>query len=431
MAKVDLSNAYRSVRIHPSNYSATGLKWLFANEDRPRFFVDTRLPFGASRSPFIFNSITQSVRRMMAKRGFSNVVVYLDDFLIIERTLSACNAALHTLLNLLRRLGFHVNYSKLEGPSQIVTFLGVTINSINMSLSLPQQKLTQLADQLTVFSNRKRATCNQLQSLAGKLAWASRVVRGGRTFLRRILDAIPTIRKPSHKVKLTHAFQEDITWWRNFLHHFNGTAACTVPAAITDVHVDACNSGSGVAFGNDWQYVNWRCDWPAAANLHINHKETLSFLIAARRWAHIWSNHRIIIYTDSMTAMSIINKGTSRNKLVMAALRELFWLSAIFNFEIKAAFIPGSSNTLSDTISRLLEPGQLASLFSLTYLYASPVTLATFLDALPYHITYSASRLLSSQINPLCRWSATWMPTLLSTGVMHLPQTQKRPTRLS
>ena len=332
LAKVDLSNAYRSVRIHPSNYSATGLKWVFQNETRPQFLVDTRLPFGASRSPYIFNALTQSVRRMMARRGFTNVVVYLDDFLIIEPDLAACQRALKTLLHLLRQLGFHINYSKLEGPSQVITFLGVEIDSNAMSLSLPQRKLSQLADQLTIFSSRTRATCNQLQSLAGKLAWASRVVRGGRTFLRRILDTIPTVRRPSHKVKLTPAFQEDIAWWRDFIRLFNGTTACTSPAPITTVHVDACNNGSGIAYGSDWQYTHWRCDWPAAANLHINYKEALSFLIAARRWAHVWSNHRVIIHTDSTTAMAIINKGTCRNKLVMAALRELFWLSAMFNF---------------------------------------------------------------------------------------------------
>ena len=49
MAKVDLKNAYRSVRIHPSNYAATGISWKFNSERYHRFLFDTRLPFGARK----------------------------------------------------------------------------------------------------------------------------------------------------------------------------------------------------------------------------------------------------------------------------------------------------------------------------------------------------------------------------------------------
>ena len=31
-AKIDLANAYRSVKLHPSNFKATGLKWQFKGE---------------------------------------------------------------------------------------------------------------------------------------------------------------------------------------------------------------------------------------------------------------------------------------------------------------------------------------------------------------------------------------------------------------
>ena len=66
MAKVDLCSAYRSVRIHPSNYAATGLKWTFSGDRDPTVLVDTRLPFGAKRSPEIFNALSQAVCRIMA-----------------------------------------------------------------------------------------------------------------------------------------------------------------------------------------------------------------------------------------------------------------------------------------------------------------------------------------------------------------------------
>ena len=42
----------------------------------------------------------------------------------------------------------------------------------------------------------------------------------------------------------------------------------------------------------------------------------------------------------------------------MSNLRELFWLSAQFNFSVKAIHIPGIINILPDAISRLHEPKQ-------------------------------------------------------------------------
>ncbi|VDI19826.1 Hypothetical predicted protein [Mytilus galloprovincialis] len=51
LAKVDLSNAYRSVKVHASNYPYTGLHWRFQGDDQDTFFYDTKLPFGAAQSP--------------------------------------------------------------------------------------------------------------------------------------------------------------------------------------------------------------------------------------------------------------------------------------------------------------------------------------------------------------------------------------------
>ena len=150
-AKVDLANAYRSVRIHPSNYSATGLKWTFAGESKPRWMIDRSLPFGARASPFHFNKLSQAVRDMMQRRGFQ-VVAYLDDFLIVAPTYATCLAGLNTLISLLRKLGFHINYSKVEGPLQRIVFLGLVLDSVNRTLEIPQPKLQEMYQELTLSS---------------------------------------------------------------------------------------------------------------------------------------------------------------------------------------------------------------------------------------------------------------------------------------
>ena len=39
----------------------------------------------------------------------------------------------------------------------------------------------------------------------------------------------------------------------------------------------------------------------------------------------------------------------------MNSLRNVFWMSAIYNFRLKAVYYPGKFNTVADSISRLHE----------------------------------------------------------------------------
>ena len=89
MAKIDLNHAYRWRPIYSANNQATGCQWRFSGNDFDNCFYDTRLPFGAESSPEIFHRPTQAVRRMVGKRGFVNMIVYLDNFHVIGATRSA------------------------------------------------------------------------------------------------------------------------------------------------------------------------------------------------------------------------------------------------------------------------------------------------------------------------------------------------------
>ena len=364
-AKIDLKSAYRSVNIHPSNYNFTGLKWKFSGDKEDTYLFDSKLPFGARKSPFIFHRLTQSVRRMMLRRGFEKIIVYLDDFLIISETFEECKLVLTTLLKLLRELGFYINWSKVVDPTRCITFLGINLNSIDMCLELSEDKCKALEEELTSFYSKVRASKRQIQSLAGKLNWACQAIHGGRIFLRRILDAQNKLNRPTHKLILDYNFKADILWWLNFMKVFNGKAMFLDYKNEYYVHTDACNEGAGIAFGMDWAYTNWELDWPEVKHMHINHKETLTVTLAAKRWAPFWRNSKITIITDSMCTMGVINKGTSKNNIIMENLREMFWLSAIYNFDIKAIHIPGAQNEIPDAISRLNEAKQWSRLSNL------------------------------------------------------------------
>lgn len=360
LAKCDLSEAYRSVKIHPSNYKFTGLKWKFSDPNSPSqdgggftYLYDTRLCFGARRAPYIFNKLTQAVVVMMKNKGY-DVVAFLDDFLLICETQTECLAAMQTLLKLLRELGFAINYSKLVTPTQRLTFLGVELDTVQMNLKLPKDKLHDLRESLLNMYGKPKTTRRDLQRLAGKLNWATQCIYGGVFYLRRLHDVIATLRSPWHRTRITRAMRADMEWWLTYLESFNGNVPMIDPRPLTPIYTDACLTSAGAVFGSDFVYYPWK-GWPEATSCPINAKETLAFEIALTSWAHKLKDRKILIHCDNQCAVATINKGSSRNPVVMASLRRIFWLSVKFNFKIIAKYYSACENKIADAVSRFHE----------------------------------------------------------------------------
>ena len=394
-AKLDLLAAYRSVAIHPSEYQMTGLKWIFKGNTEPTYLFDSRLPFGARKGPAIFHRISQAIRRCMARRGYKEMAAYIDDFLVVGRTFEECNKSLQELMKLVRKLGFYISYDKVEGPSQKITFLGLQICTTDCTLSLGEDKLVKLEDQLRQFSMRKRATLRQLQRLAGSLNYATRAVRGGKFFLRRILDVMHPLQKKGHKAQLSAEFKKDVAWWLTYMRVFNGTVYYS---DIPNVHVwvDACNVSAGAFCNGDWCYTVFQCDIPAASNLHINYKETVAVVNAVTMWADRFKYRNIIVHTDSTATKGIINKGYTKNVFINALLRKMFWSCVNHNCQVIAVSVPGALNQMADTISRLHERGK-PELLSLLLSYWSHKAYPMSIDLLE-HMTVKTFRFLCLQM---------------------------------
>ena len=354
LAKIDLSQAYRSVGISVQSQGATGLQWTF--DDGNKFYLfDTKLPFGAKASPTIFHRLTQAVKRMMARRGHASIVVYQDDFLVTSHNYQDCYNVWRTLMILLRELGFKINYNKLVPPTNCLVFLGIQICTLRCELSLDEDRLSSIRTCVADFQARKRVTKQQLQSLVGKLNFAARVVRGARLFLRHIFDAIARLKKRHHKLRLCGAVKEDLLWWDKFLSHFNGVAAFIDDTPITPVLTDSSLFAGGAFCNGDFYYTVWHADFATIADTCINYKEAMIATLAVRRWGHLLTNRTVIIYTDNMCAATILNKNTCKNKVLLQSLQEMFWTAVKYNFVVKAIYMPGYLQTLPDSISRLQE----------------------------------------------------------------------------
>jgi hypothetical protein len=135
---------------------------------------------------------------------------------------SALGAVPKGVINLIESLGLLINWSKTCEPSQLMTYLGIQIDCVNRRLTLPDEKLEKFRVLVDEWSRRKRVTKLELQGFLGKLNWAARVVRGGRTFLHRLINLLCHVRDSHHHVRITTLAKEDINWWKSGLLHFHG-----------------------------------------------------------------------------------------------------------------------------------------------------------------------------------------------------------------
>ena len=356
MAVVDLKSAYRSVHIRPAEHAITGLKWRFTNQSEPLIMCDTRLPFGARKSPAIFNRITQAVARSLRRDGH-HVVVYLDDFFVCGPDFDSCKATFDVLITLLRGLGFQISWKKIVDPCQRLAFLGVQIDTVTGLLSLKPEKVQEVLNLLDIYQQRKRASRNQLESLAGKLCWASHVVPWGRAHIRSIFSLMSSLKSPTHKCRLGD-LQPDLHWWRYWLDSGLNWRHIWPPSEQLNEYTDACSEAGGAFCNGNWFYVHWPSDVPRLTVHHINTKELAAVVMAAQVWRQNWANHHVVIHTDNQVTAAVINNGTARNSTCLDLLKHLASLALEFNFTISASYIPGIDNVMADTISRLHEPGK-------------------------------------------------------------------------
>ena len=88
-------------------------------------------------------------------------------------------------------------------PTRVITFLGITLDTVLMEARLPEDKLEKAKALLEDFQRQQKVTLRVLQSFIGILNFACTVIVPGRAFLRRIIDMTVGVQKPHHHIRLT------------------------------------------------------------------------------------------------------------------------------------------------------------------------------------------------------------------------------------
>ena len=221
LAKMDIESTYRLIPVHPQDCILQAVEW-------EEIYVDPILPFGLRSAPKMFNTVADALNWGLQQAGIRFIQHYLDDFIIRAPPHSdECQRAVQTLDKVCAQLGVPMAPHKQDCPTTRLIFLDIQIDTVSGELCLPEEKLQRLRTLLQEWGSRKTCRRKQLESLIGLLSHAYKVVRSGRSFLRRLLGllhATGSRLKGNSILRLNKECRANIAWWEKFVDRCNGVS---------------------------------------------------------------------------------------------------------------------------------------------------------------------------------------------------------------
>jgi hypothetical protein len=348
LAKLDLKDAYLTVPVHPSHQKYLRFTW------KGRIFQFTCLAFGLAPAPRYFTKILKVVAAFLRRQGM-RLIVYLDDILIVNTSKDSTKADVNKVVELLQNLGFLINWEKsIVEPSQVIEYLGLVINSVKLSFSLPSDKAATVKAKCDAALARSRISLREIASIMGNFTWAIPTIPFAQSHFRRMQAFyIKQARKVGFNLKsecvLSAETRDDLEWWSNNL-GLKREKLFFPSVPDLEIFSDASLTGWGAYCNN----VRTRGSWTLEdTKRHINELEMLGALYAIQSFAAVSESIAIKIYLDNVTAVAYINHGggTRSKALTQLSTTLTAWCESR-NIAIEAVHLSGKLNVIADEESR-------------------------------------------------------------------------------
>ena len=343
--KRDLRHAYRQVAVDPRDYRYLGYFW----EDM--FYFDTVLAMGQRNAAMACSRTTDAIMFMHANDGY-RATNYLDD-LIGVNSLDKGWDAYSSLGQLLLDLGLHENFEKACPPATVQMVLGVIVNTVEGTLSVPEERMVEILSLVSEWQGKLRSTKVEMQSLIGKLQYVTKCVFQSRMFMNRLLEALRSI-KDKKSISLSDSFRKDLKWWSMFMDTYNGVSF--LPSSIwtepdVTLATDSCLLGCGGICLDEYFHTGFPHHIDDQG-LPIHCKEMLAVLIAVRVWGRRLQGLKIQIYCDNESVVTVINSGRTKDNFMASCIREIWLEVSKYSYQLRAVHLPGEENRVPDWLSR-------------------------------------------------------------------------------
>lgn len=275
--------------------------------------------------------------------------MYLDDIITLSPDRESAERDFGVVQQLLAELGLPEAPDKHQPPSTRVTWLGVVIDSVEMSLSIPGTKLEEVKSSVSGALRCKSMSKTHLQSVIGRLLHVAKCIRPA-WLVSRLLEALRSMTRPY--IRVTAEMRKDFLWFQEFCGAWNGIGLIPAPIPSRHIIVDASGSGIGttdghVIYGGQVSPVH-----DPVAN--IAELEGANIVVAlhtmlseADRGCHV------LVSSDSQVAVQIFSSGRGRNRVLLECAWALWMTQSLLDVHITYQHIPGVDNILADALSRV------------------------------------------------------------------------------
>ena len=292
------------------------------------------------------------VTYIFKNEGFEDVN-YLDDLGGAEIQ-ELADVAFQVLGQILEKIGIKESVAKAQAPDFIMIFLEVLFNTIEMMMTITDDRLVEIRSIIHEWLRRKTATLHDMQKLLGKLNFICGTVRAGRVFVSRMINKMRNM-PTKGKRRIDASFYKDLIWWNKYLEEFDGVNI--IPRydwsrPDGEFSTDSCLTGCGGWSQGDFFHAKFPSSIINRHGVHINKLEALALVVALRRWIGKFLNRNILVYCDNQPTVDIINTGRAWNTFAQAILREVCYITARHNTVIKVIHRKGSENRICDYLGR-------------------------------------------------------------------------------
>ena len=317
------------------------------------------LPFGLASAPRVFTKLLKPVVSLLRRLGM-RLVQYLDDGLFMSQDPLGQARDRDTALFVMMKLGFTVNWEKSElNPKQVIEFLGMTIDSHKMLLSLPPGKVQSIKAKCQQLLTLKCTTVRQVAKLVGKIAASVKAVVPGQLFCRQLQmlktqGLLAQQQNYEAEITLTPECKEELQWWIECLDQHNGQSFLTSVPDMT-IRTDASKQGWGAEMDQERTQGVWS---QMESKLHINILELRAGNFAVRAFTRGTKVRHVHLLMDNSTAVAYVNNrgGTRSMKLIQEA-KELWSYCLVNKITLTAEHLAGRLNVEADLESRQYRDG--------------------------------------------------------------------------
>ncbi len=235
----DLESAYFHVMIAEKDRDYLGFAAVNPATGVEAFFRFRVMPFGLATAARTMTRMTKPVVCHLASKGVRHVI-YIDDGRVLASSEVKAYEDYALVLSVLERAGFTISVKKTDRPEDIAQskqFLGFVFNTVTMSVSLPDEKVTAIIQKIRkVVDNSSATVCpKKLASVVGSVSSVRMAIgKLGAVFLRSAHTDLGLTEEQGWRrpIPLGRQTVADLSYIADHLSAWNGHP---IPAAATAV----------------------------------------------------------------------------------------------------------------------------------------------------------------------------------------------------